>query len=1181
MLKLEKLEVSGFKSFVDPVSLEFAGGLTSIVGPNGCGKSNVADAVVWVLGERSAKSLRGNKMEDVIFAGSANRKPIGMAEVMLTLSTDATMEQAIDGRITIGRRLYRSGESQYLLNGKRSKLKEIKDFLMDTGLGIRTYSMIEQGKIGQILSSKPQERRKLLEEAAGITRYRERRRIAEIKLEESKGNLARLDDIVSEIERTLRSLKRQAGAARRYKERQDRHEEILREVLLGRWSRVGVELQTTQKTIGEQIALEAELSASLAQAESALAEGREHTDELARLLAERHREEAELAATIEGRQEFIKGSRQRRQEVQERLAGGRAAAAARKARRGELQQAVGGRRTDRSEIVNQCEQAASEVHEDEEKIALFDTTVEEAESRVESVRARLLASMAELNGMRNRLHREQTESEKGDFRRKHLDEMRARNAEELNRTQEQLRAASEGVQELQSIVETRDRELNESRDVVQGMREKVAQTEAQQTELGAKWTELKQRREILTSLGEAQAERRARITDRLREAGLEEISFLSDRIEVPQGWQNTLDLYLNELADAVLLPDDAAGLEIARSLSGGRGTSRLVQTGGVRTDRHAEARADSAVEGSLAETLQLPSELADALPPAFLVRSAADATRLAAAHPGVAFLSRDRLWAQGGLLHVQGEAAEPGVLAREQELTEVHKALPPMEQELEQLRLEIEELTESIHAKAREIALVETELAEKRRELAVATARRDDIAARERRLAVESETVETEHAEVSRHLSLIGDRAEKLITQLARAEAIHEELEKGFDGAQTDSERSRRDREALRTSGASRRGRLDLLRERLSGHDSEIARIERELGEIDHSVEEWTTESKQLEERGAQIVEGVERAETELQSALEKREGSQEAVLEQQTALNEQRKKLEGFETRVTELREERDQLRIQLNEGKVRQATVQQDSEHLLTSFREHFGEEPPEVVPEPPSNLAELEVDLTRLKDQLERMGPVNLLAAEEYAEQEERHGFLTVQRTDIADSVKSLSATIREINETSGERFRLTFEEVNESFRKTYSELFRGGEAEMRLLDDEDILESGIEIVARPPGKRLQNIMLLSGGEKALTAIALLFALFRTKPSPFCILDEVDAPLDDINTLRFVEIVKKMAKDTQFIVITHNKLTMEAASLLYGVTMQERGVSNLVSVELDEVQPVEEAEPELATA
>jgi chromosome segregation protein len=323
----------------------------------------------------------------------------------------------------------------------------------------------------------------------------------------------------------------------------------------------------------------------------------------------------------------------------------------------------------------------------------------------------------------------------------------------------------------------------------------------------------------------------------------------------------------------------------------------------------------------------------------------------------------------------------------------------------------------------------------------------------------------------------------------------------------------------------------------------------------------------------------MKQSELDLQKALENRDISQQDVLAAQDRLDERRARVRELAEQIEVTREQRDALRSETAEVRVSEAAVKQDSEHLVGLFREEFDEAPPEEVGAPAENLDELEVDLDRRRQAIERLGPVNLLAAKEYEEQSERHIFLTEQRADVRASVKRLTETIREINETSSQRFKETFETVNRHFRETFVELFRGGEAEMRLLDPDDMLETVIEIVARPPGKRLQNLMLLSGGEKALTAIALLFSLFKAKPSPFCILDEVDAPLDDINTLRFVELLRTMSGDTQFVVITHNKLTMEAASLLYGVTMQERGVSNLVSVELDAVQP--ELEPQPAAA
>ncbi len=1228
MLKLHRLELSGFKSFVDPVGMDFAGGMTSIVGPNGCGKSNLADAVVWVLGERSAKALRGSKMEDVIFNGSSNRKPLGLCEVSLELSTDPSFDLAEDGRLTLGRRLYRDGESHYLMNGRRVRLKEIKDLLMDTGLGIRAYSVIEQGRIGQILSGKPLERRRLLEEAAGVTRYRERRRLAEVKLEESRANLARLDDIVAEVERSVRSLKRQAGAARRYKKRQSEYRRLLRAVLAGRWGRLGGRLGELRARLAAEVAGEAKVTAALHRDEAALAAGREDLDALARRLAERHQREAELAARIEGKQEFLKGSRERLRELAERVTAGRETAAERRRRIEALGEDLAALDARREELAGERDRAASEVTEDDQRISQVERLVAEAEERLEGLRGRLFTSLGDLNGLRNRLHREQLEREKGDLRRKHLAEERARKEREVAEAEKAAAAAAEKLRALEAETGELETRLGERQAALENLLARHAELAADRDGLAAELAALGRRREVLTELGRAHRERRDVLVEALAEAGLAGPEFLADRLQVPEGWERSLDLYLGELADAVIVPPSTDGLALARALAAGRGSGRLLEPAdpfAAAPTTAAAAPEDPAIRSSLGEAVGLPPALAAALPPAYLVESPADAARLARRHPGVAFLSRDRLWATAGVLAVEGEMAPPGALAREHELAATEAEIPPRESRRHEAEEALAGLAVEVGSEREAIGEIDRELSAGRQELAVARARHDDLAVRLRRLTVERETVVTEGAEVERELGLASERATRLAAELARADGLHTDLEAVFDRAQTEVAQSREGREAARTSGASRKGRLELLEERLDSLRLENERVRGEIEEGERQIGLWAEEEDRLEKREAEIREAMRAAEAELEQALEARDASQGEVVAEQERLDERRAEVREIEVRLEGRREERDRVREGIGELRVEEAGLKQEAGHLEATFAEEFGEElgardpgdraapgaagkadgetaaGAELEPagaeattarlavggegdaegaapaEPARPLEELEEELAACRTVLERLGPVNLLAAEEYDEQEERRAFLTEQREDVRRSVESLKQTIREINRTSTERFRSTFEQVNDHFRQTFVELFRGGQAEMRLMDEDDLLECGIEIVARPPGKRLQNLMLLSGGEKALTAIALLFALFQTKPSPFCILDEVDAPLDDVNTLRFLELLKKMSSDTQFIVITHNKLTMEVSSTLYGVTMQEKGVSGLVSVELDQVQP----EPALATA
>jgi chromosome segregation protein len=1176
MLKVKRLEISGFKSFVDPVRVEFAGGITAIVGPNGCGKSNLSEAMTWVLGEQSAKSLRGGTMEDVIFNGAEHRKPLGMAECTLTLETDSSFQGSDGGWMTIGRRVFRGGESQYRLNGRVVRLKEIRDILMDTGLGIRAYSVIEQGKIGMILSGKPQERRKLIEEAAGITRYKARKSVAEVKLQEATANLLRLDDVISEVERALRSLKRQAGAARRYQEKEVEYRELLEKVLAGRWASLSARLHELRSKIEEATTREAGLAADLHRDEAAVTEGRQRLDELARAMAERHQKVAELAATIEGRQEFLKANRQTVKEIGERAEQDRGMAERREAEIQAHVDALEALEERRLELAAEREQAAQAVEADERQIAAAERDLQQVAARVEAVRGQLAAAVNEINGFRQRVQQAQIELERGNFRRHHLDQELTQHAHELKQAAEGLALAQEKVKGSETALTGKSADQERVAAALEITLRREAESSERKRGLEDQLSGSRQRQRILAELSRAHAQRRAALEKALSSAGLAEPAWLAGQAKALEGWERSLDVYLGSLADAVVLEPGASARDLAQALAG-RSAAVLVERR-PSSDEHAEHVPmvdDPAVVLSLGEALALPEELATALPPAFLVRSAADAERLARLHPGYAFLSREGVWVQAGTFHVEGDVATPGVLERESELATLAKSIPDLERQLQESTSELERLIAERANLAKESNRLQGEVAQLRQELAVHRARQEDAATRHRRLTAEQETLTTEQQEIAREIERVTQRRQQSQDELAAAEERNASLQEGFDRAQAELEASKASREALRTASAGRRGRLELLDERLESHDREEARLRAEVDRGRRQVAIWREDADKLATRRSDLETAIVKAEEELQSALERRAAAEEGVLEQQQRLDERREEIHGLDERIHETRERRDAVRAEVEEHRIAHAALRQDGEHLALTFHEHFEKPlpPAEEVGEAPSDLAETEAELARTKAALERLGPVNLLAVQEHDEQEERFQFLTTQRADVANSVESLRKTIKEINEASGERFQATFQEVNAHFGQTFARLFRGGEAEMRLLDEEDMLESGIEILARPPGKRLQNLMLMSGGEKALTAIALLFALFKTKPSPFCILDEVDAPLDDVNTTRFVDVLREMSANTQFIVITHNKLTMEVAGTLYGVTMEEKGVSKLVSVQMEEVQPEEE--------
>ncbi|HEV8237838.1 MAG TPA: AAA family ATPase, partial [Thermoanaerobaculia bacterium] len=734
MLKLRRLEISGFKSFVDPVNLDFAEGITAIVGPNGCGKSNLSDAISWVLGEQSAKSLRSGTMEDVIFNGAERRKPLGMAEVTLTLDTDPGFAGADEGRLTINRRVFRGGEGQYRLNGKRVTLKEIRDLLMGTGLGIRTYSIIEQGKIGLILSGKPQERRRLLEEAAGVTRYRERRRVAEVKLEEATANLMRIDDVLSEVDRAVRGLKRQAAAARRYQALEAEHRDLLAKVLAGRWANLVGRERDLRRELEARTTRQAELVAGLHQREAALAAGRQRADELAAELGELHKRDAEVAARIEGRQAFLIGARENLQQVAERLASGAGIAAERRDELGRKRQARDEVATRRAALESDLLNARGAVEGDESALTARVRQLQEIEAQVEQLRQQLLASMGGLDALRTDLHGRQLELERATLRRTHLDDETAEHGHELAQAREALELAAAQVAELAASLAEREREREAARQSLAEALDRETTATRERQDADERVRAVEQRLEVLRQLEEAHHSGRQALLAALANAGLERPELLVEQVQAPEGWERALDFYFATLADAVVVPAGTDPLALAAALraaeTGGRTAAVLVTPLALPFGSATLAIDDVAIVGSLREALGLPVELAAALPPAFLVEGEADARRLAAAHAGIAFISREGSFWRSGLLHLEGERRHPGVLERKHERAALDRKLPRAREEAAGAAATLAAAIETRTARAQAVQSHESAIAELHRQLAVSQARQEDAAER-------------------------------------------------------------------------------------------------------------------------------------------------------------------------------------------------------------------------------------------------------------------------------------------------------------------------------------------------------------------------------------------------------------------------------------------------------------------
>jgi chromosome segregation protein len=1174
MFRLEQLEIHGFKSFYDPARLTFPAAMTAVVGPNGCGKSNICDALIWVLGENRASHIRGETMEDVIFQGSARRRALSMGEVTLTLGTfngDSNHPMADDGKITINRRVFRDGQSEFRLNGKRVRMKDISDILMDTGLGIRNYSVMEQGKIDLILSNKPQDRRKLIEEAAGITKYKTKRRAAELKLEETQQNLLRIDDTLSEVTRNLNSLKRQASKARRHKELADQLSVAKRSLYKGRILAAQIEEETANTGLSDAQARESELAAQLGSDEAELAETRTVFTDRSHRASKIREEIAGLSGEVERLRSFLQQSETNLGDLLQRIENGRAQIATFEVEATEQQSAL-------DEKTQQLETARAERNRFRE---IGDQVERERQERGDAVRQHekalaesresLMRTIAKISEARNQVHQIEIAVEKCEFYLTKLTESARKAAESRDGARTQMYEWEQSVRDAEQhlvVSQQTARDAIARRDELTARRESMRQSLGKARDLISQTTyKMDSLRTLLLSL-EAQDEDVRRAVMEL----IPNAAAAAESVRAAQGFEAALDTLLREVSKATVVDSTATAHEAIRRLRE-RGAGR-----GAFITLDFSPRGEGSRRGDAAHSVLGEGPVADAIrhaiPEAYIVGSLAEAFDRAQERPNATFVTLDGDVVRGALvIGGKTEGATPGVFSIKREIADLEALLGSEETKASGIAAELQTLEEELRTAddARIIADerargAEQELRERKSQRERAGA---ELQRYEKDLAVASEE-QTLYAEEKEQLL---SRKNAAIAEVDGLQAREAELHELIRANEERLAASRVDFEQI-TEVASK-ARVDV--ESASGNVNAVQREHENLARIVISLGARATQLT-LE------IETLVRRQEETGVASEDARGQLAVSLGRLNELSEMRVALEAevadLDVRVQELQSRAVSSRDQWNTAKdaLFEAERRLDrAKSAIDLLREqlsldlHAGIDALADV-EPPADddaRGALETEVAKLADQLEKIGPVNVLAIEEHQELETRESFLRTQRDDLVQSIESLRQTIRKINLTSRELFREAFNHVNQSFGEIFTSLFGGGAARMQLLDEEDVLESGIELVAQPPGKKNQSITLLSGGERALTAIALLFAIFKYKPSPFCILDEVDAPLDEVNTERFVRLVRDFSRDTQFIVITHSRRTMEAADILYGVTMEEAGCSRLVSVNFAEME------------
>ena len=1158
-MRLTRVKIAGFKSFVDPTNVPFPTNLTGVVGPNGCGKSNIIDAVRWVMGELSARHLRGDSMADVIFNGSGGRRPVGTASVELVFdNSDGKIggNYATYNEISLKRVVSRDGASAYFINSIRCRRKDITTLFLGTGLGSRSYAIIEQGMISRVIEARNEDMRAFVEEAAGISRYKERRRETEMRVADTRENMERLQDLRDEVDKQIRHLTRQANQARRYQELKNQERQLSAEVLALRLREIDSGAAINDRAMRDaDLKLQQELAEQRA-AEAAVEKQREFQLSASERVstvqgafyqqgAEVARAEQQLAHIRELRE------RQRRElsQAREMLADVSGQLA-----RDEAQVALL-----RSEIA----QLGPNAQQAQQGESAANAALEAAEGEQRQWQERWESFNRELGGTFQTTQVERTRIEQIDDQLRRLASQADRLA--VERDQLQLSHASEQLGEL----ETRERSARESNDALladlqqqlarlQGLRAEQAQIEA---ELENARIERERARAELVSL-EALQKAALGEADReagkwLQAAGLAGRPRLTAQIEVERGWERGVEAVLGDALEAVHVDSLDAAANTLNDLAAGHVMLVEGALGAVGNGESlaARVRAPQAVLRRLGRV-----GTADSLQAAL--------ARRAALADGESLVTPDGVWVGRDWLRVaRGRDAHAGVLERENRIRSLRQirerseaAVEAVEQRLRAIREDTTAAESARDGLQQRIQNAHRDYSDARGALEATRARSQQAMLRLERIDREAAEVQAERERTQQGLTKARTALDEASLQLERLEARRSDMEAEREERRTTTEAAR---EAAHAARAHAREILIQLEGRRSSESSLTSTLQR----LQEQRDQLGSRQSQLEEELGDGDEPIARQQEQLNELLSRR-------LDVETELGAARRDLEAIEAELRELDEKRllTERRVGVSRQELESARLAAQEtrlrrESLVEQFAAtRFDLEEVMAALAAEATVLQREDDLAKVQEDLQRLGAVNLAAIDELSEQTQRKEFLDAQWKDLTDALNSLEEAMRKIDRETRTRFEATFEKINDGLKEKFPRLFGGGHAYLELTGG-DVLTAGVAVMARPPGKRNSSISQLSGGEKALTAVALVFSIFDLNPAPFCLLDEVDAPLDEHNVSRFCDIVREMSSRVQFIFITHNKTTMELAQQLMGVTMNEPGVSRLVSVDVDE--------------
>ncbi|MGH8556979.1 MAG: chromosome segregation protein SMC [Methylococcales bacterium] len=1162
-MRLSKIKLSGFKSFVDPVSIPVNGNLVGIVGPNGCGKSNIIDAVRWVMGESSAKQLRGGTMADVIFNGSSTRKPVGMASVELVFDnseSDRGGPYAAYDTISIKRQVSRDGQSLYMLNGSRCRRKDITDIFLGTGLGTRSYAIIEQGTISRLVEAKPEDLRILIEEAAGISKYKDRRQDTQIRIRHTRENLDRLTDLREEVEKQIRHLKQQANKAETFKTLKAEERQLRRELLAIRWQTFREQVrQFEERAESAKVELDGAL-ARQSDLEQNISRSREEQNRMQRSLNAIQADLYASGADIARIEQSIKLANQTREDIEAEL----------------------------NRLSSDKKRALSELDDDKHELDRFRREISTSTESLACAR-QLQKTTADLKACADRISAQQqskldairgelaSEKESMNIQASRIDQFIGQNRQFTDRNERlsnekielEQHCLSEEINELSRKITELEKKHGSVREQFAGLKEASDITRRKSRELNNALNEIRSKQQSwagkIASLERLQqhamGKDRSGLNAWLKQRRLEDSKRLAQELSVENGWERAVELALGPHLEAVCVEDANSLLDDIAGLA--EETLAVIERGqGAST----EPRADHAsLVGKVRSSCEVQTLLAGIFCAADLNQARSIAPRL---ETGESVITADGVWLGKGWIYLNRTSDQKtGVLAREKELRALNDSLAALEKEsrlteeqldaIERERLAIESLFEEQQVQERRIT---SELSGFKAALSAKSAHHEQFTRRIVQIDAELSDIRDS---LDRNEILIAAAREKRSLAESRiadlsAKSAH------FSGLNQTLQRFMVEINQLATESRDEVRRLEASLQNLQS--SELL-TSRHLQRLENQQDQEIQRADQLNRKLADVIAPVQGNIDERERLIEKRKKHEADLKLSRSGLAESEKttaKLAELQARnqleVETKRESLEKVRLDSQESRVRTEAVLEQLEDLNV---EH--EAIPDLLPENPDEASWME-NIDRIVEKILRLGPINLAAIEEFEEQSKRLDYLNRQHADLIESLQTLEQAMSKIDLESKSRFKSTLDRINAGLQINFPKLFGGGQARLEL-GEADLLESGVNVIARPPGKRNTSIHLLSGGEKALTAVALVFSIFELNPAPFCMLDEVDAPLDDTNVGRFTRLIEEMAERVQFIFITHNKVTMEIARHLAGVTMNEPGVSRMVAVDIDE--------------